>query len=400
MTEAWLAALSRQALTLTVTILVIAGLRPLLLKRAGAGMAYAAWLLVPALLMTAALPRTEQMPLQLVLVATTAREATAALPALPVLPAPQAPIGLAVWLAGAVLVGIAQFVRQRRLQRLGSKLPAGASPALVGIWRPRVALPADFEQRFSAGQRELILAHEDVHRDRHDNVWNLLACVLVALHWWNPLAWWGWRRMQADQELACDAAVLSKRPDTRDLYTHALLAAHGLSNHGAPLASRWTSTHPLLERIEMMNRPRPLTRRQAVALLATGLSVCGLAYATEAESRRYVEINLQLSLDGQPFMTPRLISELGAASSLNFDRDGDPLTAWQLKITVDQGAEGHLVATTEVQSGRPAQPLGGQHRQLDAEKGMQITLRRHDGGPDLVMQRQIRLLPADFKLPQ
>lgn len=331
------------------------------------------------------------------------RTVPVALPALPAPPTPQVPAWLALWLTGTALVIAAQAGRQWRLARWGDRLPAGASPALVGLVRPRVALPADFEQRFAPAERELILAHEQVHRERRDNLWNLLACALSALHWWNPLAWWAWRRLQADQELACDAAVLAAHPGSQTLYTQALLSAHGLTTHGAPLASRWSSSHPLIEKIAMLNHARPLNRRQASALLAAGLTACSLAYAVEAESphaTRYVEIKLQLSLDGQPLSTPIMISELGAASSLSFDRAGDPLTAWKVQMTVNQAAEGHLVATTEVSAGQPARPVGGKHKQLDAEQPMQFTLQRTDGGPALQMQRQIRLLPADFKLPR
>ena len=36
-------------------------------------------------------------------------------------------------------------------------------PALVGVLRPRLVLPADFETRFDARERALILAHEEVY---------------------------------------------------------------------------------------------------------------------------------------------------------------------------------------------------------------------------------------------
>ena len=52
---------------------------------------------------------------------------------------------LALWLAGAALMLTLQATRQWRLARHGTRLPAGTSPALVGLWRPRVALPADFD---------------------------------------------------------------------------------------------------------------------------------------------------------------------------------------------------------------------------------------------------------------
>lgn len=281
MSEALLGALLRQAALFSLAVLLVVVLRPLV-KRAGAGALYAAWLLVPALLLTPALPRPTAEPLHLVLAAP-ARAATAAA-ALPAPASGTAPVWLALWLAGAAGVVLRQARQQWQLARFGRRLPAGSSPALVGLLRPRVALPADFEQRFPPAQRTLILAHEQVHRERRDNAWNLLACTLSALHWWNPLAWWAARRLRADQELACDAAVLAAHPGARADYTRALLAAHDLQHFGAPLASRWGTTHPLVERIAMLNRPRPLSGLGALALGSALLTVAGLAYAAQSEA--------------------------------------------------------------------------------------------------------------------
>jgi beta-lactamase regulating signal transducer with metallopeptidase domain len=278
--EALLAMLGRQALLLSMAAGLLMLARPLLLRRCGARAAYAAWLMVPAMLLTPALPQLAPLPAPLTVIwgETLPGAATAAL-------APVAPSGsvlvLAAWLGGAVAVLALQALRQWRLAQLGPVLPAGASPALVGWLRPHVALPVDFELRFTPEERRLILAHEQVHRERGDNAWNLLACALAALHWWNPLAWMAVRRLRADQELACDAVVLTRHPGGRAAYTRALLAAHDLTPTHAPLASRWGTTHPLVERIAMLNRPHTLPRRRALALGLALTIVVGLAYAAQ-----------------------------------------------------------------------------------------------------------------------
>ncbi|MDR7268585.1 beta-lactamase regulating signal transducer with metallopeptidase domain [Pelomonas saccharophila] len=299
---AWLSWLGQQALLLSAAVLLLALARPLL-KRQGAGLVYAAWLLVPALLLTPLLPRPapQQEPLPLVLGAA-GLDAHATLPTWS-RPAPDQGslwlmFWLMLWLAGAALSLALQLRHQWRLQRHGSRLPAGHSPALIGLLRPRVQLPLDFEARFGATERALILAHEDVHRSRHDNLWNLLAGLLVALHWWNPLAHWAWRRMQTDQELSCDAAVLASRPGDRPVYARALLLAHGLDARAAPLASRWSSHHPLIERIAMLNRPRSATSRGRNVLAASLLALTGLVYAAQAADvpapREYQAVTVDL----------------------------------------------------------------------------------------------------------
>ncbi|MGM9484090.1 M56 family metallopeptidase [Roseateles sp. NT4] len=278
----WLTGLGQQALLLTLAVLLLALARPLL-RRLGAGALYAAWLLVPALLLTPALPRPtlQHEPLARMLSAAGVN-APAALPALKAATPDHGGPWLTIWLAGAALSLALQWRRQWRLQRHGGSLPAGHSPALIGLLRPRVGLPEDFEARFSPAEQVLILAHEDMHRRRQDNLWNLIAGLLVALHWWNPLAHWAWRRMQGDQELSCDAAVLAAQPHQRHIYTRALLLAHGLDAQATPLASRWASYHPLIERITMLNRPRSASMRSRVTVAASVLTLSGLVYTAQA----------------------------------------------------------------------------------------------------------------------
>jgi beta-lactamase regulating signal transducer with metallopeptidase domain len=344
MSERLLNLLLQQALLLSAGIALVAPLRPLLLRHLGAGGVYATWLLVPLLLAAAWLPRPAQEPL-LVALQAAGTTMTATTPALPVLPAGQAPAWLTLWLAGAALVATTQAVRQARLARQGPLLPAGSSPALVGLLWPQVALPIDFEQRFNAAERELILAHEQVHRDRRDNFWNLLACLLAALHWWNPLAWWAARRMRADQELACDAAVLATRPGATADYTRALLAAHDLTQHGAPMASRWGTTHPLVERISMLNHARRLSGLGRMAIGALLLVAAGLGYALQAaeppkDGRRAalkLDISYRTDKDGERqtlSSQPTLRVRLGERATLMFNGTPDKPTPQTLSIAL------------------------------------------------------------------
>ncbi|MDR7268586.1 beta-lactamase regulating signal transducer with metallopeptidase domain [Pelomonas saccharophila] len=402
MSELLLSSLLRQALLLSAAVLLLWALhRPLL--RLGASAAYASWLLLPLLLLTPALPRPGREPLQRALQAATNADMTE-LPAVVAPATDHAALWLVLWLAGAAVVVAVQARRQWQLGRFGERLPAGRSPALVGLLRPHVALPADFEQRFSAAERELILAHEQVHRERGDNLWNLLACALTALHWWNPLAWWAARRMQADQELACDAAVLARYPGSRPTYTQALMTAHHLMPARAPLASRWGSSHPLVERITMLNRSRTLPRRRAAALALALLGVAGLAYAaqtppqaasaTQAAQPQKVEIRLNVT-SGAFKAAPRLITALGERSSLQWG--GTAAQSWRLDFTVTRGDDGKLQVLTQPSYGGKA--LGEHKGVLASGESFGQRIGGSDGVPALQMTRVVTLLPADFKMP-
>lgn len=353
MTERWLALLLQQAALLSAGILGLAVLRPLL-QRLGAGALYAAWLVLPLLLLTPALPRPGTEPLQVVLEAT-GTTALAPLVAMTTPTASSATAALVLWLGGAAGVLLWQAWRQWAVSRLGPRLPAGSSPALVGLLRPRVALPADFQARFSPAEQALVLAHEQVHLERLDNLWNLVGTALAALHWWNPLAWWALRRMRADQELACDAAVLRRRPEARAAYTQALLAAHGLRAPAAPLASRWGSVHPIVERIAMLNSPDLPTRRKGAALAALLLGLAGSTYALQmapgeppvVDGILQLRYDLQLSVDGQEVGTPRLISYPAKASVLSFS-NSERTRQWVIRLDGQYVGENTLLIDSEI----------------------------------------------------
>ena len=98
------------------------------------------------------------------------------------------------------------------------------SPAITGLFRPVLLLPADFSRRFAVEERRLILLHELHHFRRGDLPVNALLFLLQAVHWCNPVVWMALNRFRADRELACDSAVLEGREDeTRQLYGRALI---------------------------------------------------------------------------------------------------------------------------------------------------------------------------------
>ncbi|MDR7268587.1 beta-lactamase regulating signal transducer with metallopeptidase domain [Pelomonas saccharophila] len=278
-----------QTLLFSAGVALLALLRPLLLRSLGAGATYMAWLLVPLLMASpllpvpaAALPAPTAAPVKLV---TLVDQALPALQPAQAAPSVAALAWLLAWAAGALLVAVSLFLLQRRyltgLHRdaQGRWLaPSGASPAVVGLWPQRLVLPLDFEQRFDAPAQRLVLAHEAVHARRHDNAWNLLGALLLCLQWFNPLAWWAWRRLRGDQELACDAAVLSAEagPAALAAYAQAMLAAHPAGRQPA-LASGWAARHPLVERVRMLSRHRRAPRWQHAGAMLLVLGLGGSA---------------------------------------------------------------------------------------------------------------------------
>lgn len=101
------------------------------------------------------------------------------------------------------------------------------SPAVYGIIKPRIILPASYADK----DIDLILLHEKTHIRRADNLWRILVFLVVSAHWFNPLCWMFLRLFLMDLELSCDECVLIKLGDDRSKeYARSLLESKESAN--------------------------------------------------------------------------------------------------------------------------------------------------------------------------
>lgn len=102
--------------------------------------------------------------------------------------------------------------------------PVARGPFAAGIFLKTVVLPEDYRRRYERDELRLAIEHEIQHHRRCDMSANFAALVVLALHWWNPIAHFAHRAFRVDQELACDALVLAQAtPFERHAYGSALL---------------------------------------------------------------------------------------------------------------------------------------------------------------------------------
>lgn len=270
----------------SLAIVLVLSLRAPLRRLFGAEIAYLAWIGVPLAALATLLP----VPARPVVVAPAFVRVLDIAPV--AAPAQASGIDIAfllalAWVIGAVAMAVL-FVwqQQRYLRRLGAlrtfvheaslRVSVARSsdglPALVGAWRPRIVVPADFERQYTRAEQALILAHEDLHRLRGDAFANLAVAALRCLNWFNPLLHYAASRFRHDQELACDAAVIARFPEARRCYADAMLktqlAGQSRQELRLPVGCRWPSEPSLKERIIMLKQSRP-----ARAMRATGLAL-------------------------------------------------------------------------------------------------------------------------------
>ena len=128
-------------------------------------------------------------------------------------------------------------------------------PVALGLLDRRIVVPADFATRYSAEERRLALDHESIHHRRGDIWWNLVGLFILALNWFNPVAWLAFRAFRADQELACDAAVAAAASaDARHDYARALIKS--ASRPGLIAACPLNHADQLKRRLKMMKDHR------------------------------------------------------------------------------------------------------------------------------------------------
>jgi beta-lactamase regulating signal transducer with metallopeptidase domain len=357
MSEAFAAAALTQAEALAFAVLLVLLARVPALRAYGPRVVYPAWGLVPVMVVAALLPHTAASAgMAWVAIggpsvhALRAEAVQAALPIQGLL--------LSLWAAGVAVVLGAAVVGEWRLRcAVRRGLPAGSDAMVIGFWRPRVWLPADFERRYDAQERRLVLAHEEVHRGRRDNLWNLLALLLLAVNWFNPLAWLGWRTLRRDQELACDAAVLdaAASPDDRHAYRRALMkSVPGLGP--TLLATAWRPTHPFVERIRMLHRspPTAVRRRAGLGLLAlTMTAAAGLAWSAGGTALPAdgtpLRVDIVSKIDGQAVGT--LQEQLQAGQPLGIQLKPGAPEAVQVALAVAPTPAGAMDFRLDITAG-------------------------------------------------
>lgn len=346
------------SLATTIAIAAILGVRWPLRAAGGAGAAYLLWATVPLVAIAVLLPASVIPVSELRLTIPRNLDGT---PTATAVIAARDFTGwlLLVWLTGALWT-IAWLARQQRrfLSTLGrvrsrsdgflqSEACVGL-PAVIG-WRSHIVLPADFESRYDAHERELVLCHERVHQRRGDLPAAAIAATLRAVFWFNPLVHIAAARFREDQELACDAAVLRRHPASRRRYGDALLKTH-LAAQPLPVGCHWSGPHPLRERIAMLKRPVPSSSRRIAGLaLALAAACTGATFAWAAQPRVLVpagRIGLEMEVKIDDGAARILTGVLTPGVPHTFElSNGDE--QWRIETTVGLTAAGEfdLVAT-------------------------------------------------------
>lgn len=251
-----------------------------------------------------------------------------------------AKIGLALlWLLGSAMVLAGSLVRVVRFNRLLRGASELAPPDLQGmaaevgerlglkrmpviyttsanlspmVWwiggRIRVVVPAVLCRKMDRDGLRWILAHELAHVRRRDHLVRWLEWLACVAFWWNPVVWWTRRNLRVNEEVCCDALVLSGLNPDRRKYANALMTVVEFLTSPAirppAMASEISSGGFLERRFKMIVSSSPMVAtphwlRVALLLCAVGLLPLGLTYAQEPDYEAVGERLIEAVKEGE-----------------------------------------------------------------------------------------------------
>ncbi|MBH5322411.1 M56 family metallopeptidase [Aurantiacibacter sediminis] len=262
---------------------------------------------------------------------------------------------LPIWIIGAVIFlgwRIREYRRMRRdlladARPMGEsgdirlvETPAVSAPVAFGVRDKVVALPVDFMTLLDVNARDMAIAHELEHHRGHDLLANIAAQPLLALHWFNPLAWWGWRAMRRDQEVACDARVVAGRAQSERAAYAEVIAGFAAGEHlalAAPMACPVLGEKSIVHRLRSLTMSDISSSRRKIGIAAittTALALpltASISYAAPDENpqdRETIE-TIDPDIDQQTY------SEEDTVVWVDEDQD--------LEVEVDEDGQRHVI---------------------------------------------------------
>ena len=174
------------------------------------------------------------------------------------------------------------------------------APIMWGLFRPTILLPADADN-WGEDRLRAVLLHELAHIRRNDWESQLIAQMMCAVYWFNPLVWFAARRMRVEAERACDDYVLSSGYQSTDYAQHLVDIVRTVkeTDSVSRAAVAIVRSSKIEERIRMilaenLNR-RPLTKVALVVGYCVVISFAGLIGAARLAE---AELSLGVVLEG------------------------------------------------------------------------------------------------------
>jgi beta-lactamase regulating signal transducer with metallopeptidase domain/cell division septation protein DedD len=168
--------------------------------------------------------------------------------------------------------------------------PSAASPLTVGVFRPAIVLPADFQSELREDVLTAAIGHEMAHVARRDFALNVLYELLYLPVSFHPACWLMLRNIESSREMACDEAVTSRLLDAPRYAQSILTIADAMTAAQSTGYALGVFDGNVLEsRIRrVLKRPAFSLRRTRLLLATAGsaMAVCAVVASSLAVTAR------------------------------------------------------------------------------------------------------------------
>ncbi|MGM9948327.1 M56 family metallopeptidase [Floccifex sp.] len=171
------------------------------------------------------------------------------------------------------------------------------TPFVFGILHPKIYIPFSFEN-------EYVIAHEQTHIQRKDNILKPLGFLITILHWMNPFVWLAYHLFCKDIEYACDEKVISDLNSIqRAEYSQALVSCSIQQKTGVcPLAFNEGNVKGRVKSILYYEKPNILIFIISFLICA----ITSLCFLTNAKKESY-ELMIQNNKESYVYANEEIV---------------------------------------------------------------------------------------------
>ena len=255
-----------------------------------------------------------------------------------------------IWLAGAaafISIRIGKLIKCRKYLSTAVKMEGYdrvycsdyiKSAVVFGVVRPRIYVSFDVKEE----QLEYMLAHEQGHIKRHDQLINALGYVLVAFYWFVPWVWLSYKLYLRDVELACDEAVIRNKGNAYRASYARLLLEYSIKGYIIPTGMLTFSGKNVKERVNniVKNKKAPIWVTGLVLILAVvSMAIfipdrASKATDTEETDRPVITLETKEESPVQTDVTD-FVSDKEEEREIYYDADGEEVPYWDDKDKLD-----------------------------------------------------------------
>ncbi|MCB0366678.1 MAG: M56 family metallopeptidase [Bdellovibrionaceae bacterium] len=180
------------------------------------------------------------------------------------------------------------------------------SPAIAGVWSPKLLLPVGLDNKLSKDEVRAALAHELAHLKNGDHWWNFYLWLHQCAFFFVPLLWIAGKEMHRVQEMAADEIAVTRGGAKRSQLASALAWVGAGLTPSIPIpfvASALRPKQALKDRIAALaHYRRPRVVQAWMSFVGVGILVFGFTLLAERYWPSQVVISAKGKTEGEPIM--------------------------------------------------------------------------------------------------